>query len=240
MMNALVEADLYFGYTEGANNLVQITHLQFSNDTLLIGDRSWENIRALKALLLLFETTSGLKVNFHKSMLVDVNIHDSWLAEAAYLLHCKMGHLLILYLGLLSGWKSKNLSLGCRLVLLKSVLSSLPVYFLSFLKALVGIISSISIFNCLFFWGRGSEEENGGLGVRRIWEFNLALLGKWCWKMRAEKRSLWYKVLAAGYGEWNNLIRIKNTPGVGGGRWFDDNIGQEVGDGAQPLFWWDP
>lgn len=73
--------------------------------------------------------------------------------------------------------------------------------------------------------------------------------------MRAEKRSLWYKVLAAGYGEvggitaeegmfnsiqWNNLIRIKNTPGVGGGRWFDDNIGQEVGDGAQPLFWWDP
>jgi len=27
---------------------------------------------------------------------------------------------------------------------------------------------------------------------------------------------------------------------VGGGRWFDANVGQEVGDGAQTLFWWDP
>ena len=51
----------------------------------------------------------------------------------------------------LSGWKSRNLSLGGRLVLLKSVLSSLPVYFLSFFKAPAGIISSIeSLFNCFF------------------------------------------------------------------------------------------
>jgi len=42
-----------------------------------------------------------------------------------------------------------------RLVLLKSVLSSLPVYALSFFKALSGIVSSIeSIFN-IFFLGGG-------------------------------------------------------------------------------------
>jgi hypothetical protein len=84
MMNALVEAGLFSGYKVGDNNnLVSITHLQFADDTLLIGDRSWANFRALKALLILFEATSGLKVNFHKSMLVGVNIHDSWLAEAS-------------------------------------------------------------------------------------------------------------------------------------------------------------
>ncbi|KEH15928.1 potassium transporter-like protein, putative, partial [Medicago truncatula] len=145
------------------------------DDTLLIGDRSWANIRAWKALLLLFEATSGLKVmNFHKSMLVGVNIHDSWLAEAPSVLNCKSGKLPFLYLGLpiggdprklkfwqpmidriksrLSGWKSTNLSLGGRLVLLKSVLSSLLVYFLSFFKAPACIISSIeSIFNCFYF-----------------------------------------------------------------------------------------
>jgi len=100
MMNSLVEDGMYYSYKVSANNLAQITHLQFVDDTLLIGDRSLANIRALKALLLLFEATSGLKVNFHKSMLVGVNIHGSWLAEAVSHLHCKLGHSPILYLGL--------------------------------------------------------------------------------------------------------------------------------------------
>jgi len=53
----------------------------------------------------------------------------------------------------LSGWSSKHLSFGGRLILLKFVLSSLSVYALSFFKAPAGIISSIeSLFNC-FFWG---------------------------------------------------------------------------------------
>jgi len=271
MMNSLVEVGLFSGYKVGTNNiLVSITHLQFADDTSLIGDRSWANIRALIALLLLFKATSGLKVNFHKSMLVGVNIHDSWLVEAASVLHCKLGRAPFLYLGLpigggsrklkfwqplidriksrLSGLKSKNLSLGGRLVLLKSVLSSLPVYFLSFFKAPACIISSIeSIFNCFFLGGCEevrkiywinwdticSKKEDGGLGVWRIQEFNLALLGKWCWRMRVENRSLWYRVLAGRYGDirgiiaeegrfnsiwWNNLINIKNGAGVGFGR----------------------
>ena len=89
MMNALGEAGHFSGYKVGAiNNLVSITHLQFADDTLLIGDRSWANIRALKAILILFEATSGLKVNFHKSVLVGVNIQDSWLAEAASIFNC--------------------------------------------------------------------------------------------------------------------------------------------------------
>jgi hypothetical protein len=67
-----------------------------------------------------------------------------------------------------------------------------------------------------FFWG-GSEEtrktswiswnticlckENGGLGVRRLREFNIALLGKWCWRMLVDREGLWYRVLVARYGE---------------------------------------
>jgi len=188
MMKALVEADLFSGYKVGANNHLSITHLQFVDDTLLIGERSWANIRSLKALLLLFKVTSGLKVNFHKSMLVGVNIHDFWLAEAVSVLNCKLGRAPFLYLGLpigsdprklkfwqslidriksrLSGWKSRNLSLGGRLVLLKSVLSSLPVYFLSFFKAPAGIISSIeSLFNCFFWVVRRLEKFLGLIGT---------------------------------------------------------------------------
>jgi hypothetical protein len=88
-------------------------------------------------------------------------------------LSCKVGVIPFVYLGLpiggnarrlsfwepiinrirsrLSGWKSKHLSLGGRLVLLKYVLSSLPVYALSFFKAPSGIVSSIDSILRRFF-----------------------------------------------------------------------------------------
>ena len=54
----------------------------------------------------------------------------------------------------LSLWNNKFLSFGGRLILLKFVMSSLSVYFLSFFKAPSCIISSIeSIFKSFFFLG---------------------------------------------------------------------------------------
>ena len=77
-----------------------MSHLQFADDTLILGEKSWANIRAMRAVLLLFEALSGLKVNFSKSQLVGVNVHNSWLAEAALVLNCKVGSLPFVYLGL--------------------------------------------------------------------------------------------------------------------------------------------
>jgi hypothetical protein len=121
----------------------------------------------------LFELMSGLKVNFHKSMLVGVNFSESWLHEAASALRCRVGKVPFLYLGLsiggdprrlgfwepvltrmrnrLSGWQSRFLSFGGRLVLIESVLTSLPVYALSFFKAPAGTISSIDSLLTNFF-----------------------------------------------------------------------------------------
>lgn len=75
-----------------------VSHLQFHDDTMLVGEKSWPNVRALKAILLLLEAISGLKVNFHKSMLFGVN--ESWLHKAALLMNCILGCLSFLYLGL--------------------------------------------------------------------------------------------------------------------------------------------
>jgi hypothetical protein len=225
LMSAMVSNGSFTPYTVDAQNSVAISHLQFADDTLLVGVKSWANVRALRAVLILFERISGLKVNFHKSMLFGVNVNDSWLHEAASVMRCKHGCLPFTYLGLpiggnprriqfwlpliekirkrLSGWKCKNLSIGGRLILLKSVLSSIPVYFLSFFKAPSGIISFLESIFCHFLWG-GCEEnkkiswikwdticahrERGGLGVRRVKDFNYALLGKWVWRCLEEVR----------------------------------------------------
>ncbi|GAU44264.1 hypothetical protein TSUD_400110 [Trifolium subterraneum] len=144
LMEAMVSNSVFTPYGIGLQNSVFISHLQFADDTLLIGEKSWVNVRALKAVLLLFENILGLRVNFHKSLLCGININRSWLLEAASVMCCKYGQLPFLYLGLpiggdprklnwyplvvrirnrLSGWKCKNLSIGGRLILLKSVLS---------------------------------------------------------------------------------------------------------------------
>ncbi|CAJ2678702.1 unnamed protein product [Trifolium pratense] len=156
-VDAMVERNMFTGYSVGELAPVSVSHLQFADDTLLMGTKSWANVRALRAVLVLFESMSGLRVNFHKSMLVGVNILESRLVEAASALCCKVGKIPFLYLGLpiggdprrlcfwepvldrlknrLSGWSSRFLSIGGRLVLIKSVLTSLPVYALSFFKA---------------------------------------------------------------------------------------------------------
>jgi len=49
--------------------------------------------------------------------------------------------------------------------------------------------------------------EYGGLGVRRIRDFNLALLGKWCWHLYDNLGGLWFKVLAANHGIVGGRVR---------------------------------
>ncbi|XP_024640624.1 uncharacterized protein [Medicago truncatula] len=69
LRQALVDAGMFTGYRVGRADSVVVSHLQFADDTLLIGNKSWANVRALRAGLVMFEAMSGLKVNFHKSSL---------------------------------------------------------------------------------------------------------------------------------------------------------------------------
>ena len=69
LMNQVVGAQLFHGYGIGCGDEVRLTHLQFADDTIIIGDKSWLNVRTMRAVLLLFEEVLGLKVNFNKSML---------------------------------------------------------------------------------------------------------------------------------------------------------------------------
>jgi len=160
-MKAFVETETFIRYKVGGANSVAVSHLQFVDDNLLIGNKNWANVHAMSVGLVLFKVMLGLKVNFHKSSLVGVNINASWLSEAASVLGRKVGKAQFLYLGLpigddlhrllfwepvvnrnktrFSGWHSWFLSFGGCLIPLKSVLTALPIYALSFSKAPSGV-----------------------------------------------------------------------------------------------------
>ena len=94
----------------------------------------------------------------------------------------------------------------------------------------------------------------GGLGVRRLREFNIALLGKWCWRALLDKEGLWYRVLKARYGEvggrlkeggsdssmsWRMVSGIRDGVRLGVGSWFHDNVRRVIGGSGTTYFWTD-
>ncbi|GAU38822.1 hypothetical protein TSUD_356730 [Trifolium subterraneum] len=98
-------------------------------------------------------------------------------------------------------------------------------------------------------------QEYGGLGIRQLREFNLALLDKWCWRMLVDREGLWFRVLAARYGLersrlrdggrrgsswWRKIACIRDGGGGDRGGWFGEHISKKVGDGSDTFFWTDP
>ncbi|XP_028113696.1 uncharacterized protein LOC114311727 [Camellia sinensis] len=261
-LNILLQRARELGLLKGVNigvNQVVLSHLQFANDSLLFYQAEVLEVLCLKRVLRCFELASGLKINYPKSVLCGVGISDSSLHEFASVLHCKAQKLPLKYLGLplgasprrkktwkpvidkiklrLAGWKRRSLSFASRLTLIKAVLSSLPVYFLSLFRVPEGIAKEIDQIQAAFLWGgpdlkrtlylvKWSEVtksiKQGGLGIKRIRDVNVCLLLKWWWRFANEHDSLWKKVLCSKYRfqgeEWLPIL----GPGITSSRIWGD------------------
>ena len=94
----------------------------------------------------------------------------------------------------MAGWKLSLLSKGGRVTLIKSTVANIPTYYMSLFKLLVRVANCIEKLQCDFLWGGLGEEFKyhlvkwskvcssitvGGLGIRKLVDFNWALLGKW-------------------------------------------------------------
>jgi len=134
----------------------------------------------MKTILRGFELASGLKINFHKSKLAGINVHNHNLVSYSKILNCtQMGHP-FKYLGLevgsnprkkvfwepvlnklkarLSVWKGRFLSLAGRCCVVKSVLTAIPLFYLSVFKAPESVYKSIISIQRNFLWGWGKEK----------------------------------------------------------------------------------
>ena len=133
---------------------IRISHLLFTNDTILFCDASREQMISIRLVLTCFQAFTGLKVNVGKSEIVPIG-EVSNIQTLANILQCRVGSLPMIYFGMplgtlykttsiwnpilermekkLLGWKRLYLSKGGRLTLLKSTkpsdLLSFPFYY---------------------------------------------------------------------------------------------------------------
>jgi len=164
---------------------VKVNMLQYADDTLLFCEANTKSVFNIKAILLCFELASGLKVNILKSRIGETGLDQSSLQHFAAILNCKVMVTPFVYLGLsvggchkrgvfwngvlervqgkLSRWKGRCLSLAGRICLIKFVLSSIPLFFMSLFKLPSVVADKLVWIQKNFLWG-GVPKEGRSFG----------------------------------------------------------------------------
>jgi hypothetical protein len=148
--------------------------LQYADDTIIFLDHDLEGAKNLKLLLCAFEQLSGLKINFHKNEIFCFGEEKEMDEDYSSIFGCQGGTYPFKYLGIpmhhkrlsnsdwktieqriekkLSSWKAKHLSVGGRLILINSVLTSLLIFMLSFFEVPRGVLEKIDYYRSRFYW----------------------------------------------------------------------------------------
>ncbi|GJU73341.1 putative RNA-directed DNA polymerase, eukaryota, reverse transcriptase zinc-binding domain protein [Tanacetum coccineum] len=85
---------------EVGNDKVYISHLQFADDALIMGEWSLHNAKVLTRIFTCFYLASGLKVNYNKSKLFSIGVTNLELNSIANSIACQPSLLPCIYLGL--------------------------------------------------------------------------------------------------------------------------------------------
>ncbi|XP_028053421.1 uncharacterized protein LOC114257814 [Camellia sinensis] len=265
-LNILLGRAKNLGLIKGASvgpSGLQITHLQFADDTILFCEADWAKIVNIKRILRCFEVLSGLRIKFKKSVVYGVGIPDKLGKDLAIRLNCKYQKLPIKYLGLplgaspsssrtwlpvidkckqkLASWKRRYLSFTGRLTLIKSVLASLPIFYFSIFKMLEIVAKNMESIQSAFLWDDSDLRRKVHL---------------WWWRFGAEENSLWKDVICGKYREpgwawfpsterasrlskiWGDIIRtVASRANLM--QFFRSNTVVKIGDGRRIRFWSD-
>ncbi|KAL8498612.1 hypothetical protein ACS0TY_021813 [Phlomoides rotata] len=115
----------------------------------------------------------------------------------------------------IANWDGRLMSLAGRAALVHSVLSTVPIYYLSFFLLPKTVINKLTSLQRSFLsggndynyktpwvkWGVVCKKKKAwGLGVRELGKFNRAFVGKCIWRVLIEKDSLWVRVVESRYG----------------------------------------
>jgi hypothetical protein len=260
-----------------------VSILQYADDTILFLEHDVTKAMHLKLILSLFEQLSGLKINYHKSEVFCFGKALDEEQEYTNLFGCEAGSLPLRYLGIpihyrklknsewksiedrfekkLHAWVGKLLSYGDRLILINSVLTSLPMFMLSFFEIPKGVRKRLDFFRSRFFWEKDSlkkkyrltkwniicrPKDQGGLGIEVLDIKNKCLLSKWLYKI-LHGEGLWHELIHNKYLHSKTLSHVEardsDSPFWKGLMKVKDNFFRsghfQVGNGRNTLFWED-
>ena len=257
----------------------------YADDTLIFCKVDLDQLKFLSWILMWFEAMAGLKINLAKSEIIPVGPVSN-LAEMTSELGCKIGSLPTYYLGLplgakhkalgvwdsieeryrkrLAAWKTQYISKGDRITLIRSTLSSLPIYYLSLFRMPQNVCARLEMIQRQFLWGGSapekkislvrwatvcSEKRKGGIGLKSLSKLNKALLCKWSWRFANDQNALWRKTIYCKFGESIGGWHSRDLRGgYGTSLWKDirkewflffQNAAFVIGDGRRINFWSD-
>ena len=272
-------------FVDGRGEEMVISHLLYADDTLLFCKADKDELKFISWTLMWFEAVSGLKINLNKSEIIPIGTVAN-MEELALELGCKVGTLPTTYLGLplgakhkalsvwdsveerfrkrLASWKLQYISKGGRVTLIRSSLSSLPIYHLSLFRAPLKVCARLERIQRQFLWGGSdlvkkvslvswatvcTEKRKGGMGIKSLSKMNKALLSKWNWRFANDRNSLWRIVIGSKFGESANGWHTRDLRGgFGTSLWkeirkewpsFSQNSVFTLGDGRRINFWKD-
>lgn len=203
----------------------------YADDATLFANLDRQELHHINQLLKVFGDCSGLRVNLNKTEIFPIRCTEATTAEALVDFPGKILSFPGKYLGLplhtrklrrvdvqplidkiggrLPGWKGKFLSSAGRETLVKSVLTSQPIYFLTVFPVQNWLIKQIDRLRRSFLW-KGEEPEKvngghclvnwptvctpkemGGLGILDLERLARALRLRWCWYQWKHEERPW-------------------------------------------------
>jgi len=235
----------------------------YADDVALFIRSEEDDLQITKNLLQVFEEASGLRTNLQKSCVIPIHC-DGEVAEVVNsTLQCSTTSFPTTYLGLpisdrklrrsdlliwiekiaikLPGWKAPLMSLAGRAVLVRYVITAIPIYLLIAIRVPKWFIRAVDKIRKSFLW-KGRKEINGGsclvawekvmrpidlggLGIHNLEIMGWALQMRWLWFEKTKPDRPW-----AGL----EIPVHPNTAAL-----FTVSVFTTVGNGHNTLFWTD-
>ncbi|VFQ65925.1 unnamed protein product [Cuscuta campestris] len=219
-LNLSMKSSYITNYNTGRD--MMISHLAFADDIIIFCNGECKNIYKLKHILNMYMEASGQQINYEKSKFYCGNkLGRLAISKIEGILGMKHDKLPFKYLGApickgklkktdcgelfkhfnkyIDSWYSKTLNQSGRLILIKHVLSSIPLHLIAAHTLPKSVITKLHSMMANFFWGTSSgnnkyhwtkwedickPKEEGGLGVRDIRDIQDAYSIKMWWNFR--------------------------------------------------------